>query len=191
MAVVYKHTRLDTGKIFYIGIGKNISRAYNKNHRTNWWKKIVKKSTYVVDILFDDIPYQEAIEVEKYLIKYYGRKDLGLGELVNMTDGGEGTENPTPHHIEAIIKSNKNRVCSIETRIKLKENCANFGNRNGMFGSNRILGENPNSKIVLDIETGVFYSSLKEVSILYDVNYRTLVKKLCGQNKNNTNFRYV
>lgn len=191
MAIVYKHTRLDTNKVFYIGIGKNISRAYNKNHRTIWWKKVINKTPYVVDILFDNISYQEAIEIEKYLIKYYGRKDLGLGELVNMTDGGEGTENPTPHHIEAIIKSNKNRIYSEETRKKISKKCANFGSKNGMFGSKRILDQNPNSKIVLDIETGVFYSSLKEVSILYNIRYENLVKKLCGQNKNNTNFRYV
>lgn len=191
MAVVYKHTRLDTNKVFYIGIGKNISRAYNKNHRTIWWKKVINKTPYVVDILFDNITYQEAIKIEKYLIKYYGRKDLGLGELVNMTDGGEGTENPTPHHISAIIKSNKSRVYSEETRKKISKKCANFGSKNGMFGSNRILDQNPNCKIVLDIETGVFYSSLKEVSILYNIRYGNLVKKLCGQNKNNTNFRYV
>lgn len=191
MVVVYKHTRLDTDKVFYIGIGKDISRAYNKNNRSNWWKKVLSKSDYRVDIIFDDISYQEAIEVEKYLIRYYGRKDKGLGELVNMTDGGEGTETPTQHHIEAIIKSNKTRKYTQETLEKIKKHCRNYGEKNGMYGSKRVLGKNLNAKIVIDIETGVFYNSLKEVAILYDISYISLVKKLSGQNKNTTNFRYV
>ncbi len=34
MAIVYQHRRKDTNEIFYIGIGKNTNRAYNKYSRS-------------------------------------------------------------------------------------------------------------------------------------------------------------
>lgn len=44
----------------------------------------------VVIKLIDNISNYEACENEKYLIKVIGRRDLGLGTLVNLTNGGEG-----------------------------------------------------------------------------------------------------
>ena len=47
------------------------------------------------------------------------------------------------------------------------------------------------SKIVLDLNTGVFYNSAKEVSDLYNLNHSTLRSQLNGTNKNNTQFVYI
>lgn len=90
MAILYRHIRIDKEEIFYIGIGETEFRAYNKDSRTKHWKNIAKKG-YKVEILFIDLTWEQAIEKEKEFIKLYGRKDLGLGTLVNMTNGGEGT----------------------------------------------------------------------------------------------------
>jgi hypothetical protein len=90
MAIVYRHIRLDKNEPFYIGIGKTESRAYDKSKRTKFWKKVINKTDYRIDILFDDLTWEEAQEKEKEFIKLYGRKDLKTGTLVNMTDGGEG-----------------------------------------------------------------------------------------------------
>ncbi len=46
------------------------------------------------------------------------------------------------------------------------------------------------SKIVLDVQSGVFYESAKEVSDLYNINHSTLRAVLNGTNKNKTNFIY-
>jgi group I intron endonuclease len=46
------------------------------------------------------------------------------------------------------------------------------------------------AKIVVDLNTGVFYSSAKEVSDLYKINHSTLRSALNGTNKNNTSFIY-
>lgn len=94
MAVVYQHIRLDTNKIFYIGIGKNISRPYSKYKRNEYWNSIVKKCEYKVELLHVDITWEEACNFEKELITKYGRKDIGTGILSNMTDGGDGGVNP-------------------------------------------------------------------------------------------------
>jgi hypothetical protein len=91
MAIVYEHLRNDTNEVFYVGIGHNEKRAYRKNDRTKYWKHIVNKVGYSVNIIHKDIDWEDAKNIEILLIEKYGRKDLGLGSLVNMTDGGEGT----------------------------------------------------------------------------------------------------
>ena len=90
MAVLYRHTRVDKNEPFYIGIGDNETRAYNKVNRTKHWKSVAKKG-YEVEVLLEDLTWEQACEKEKEFIALYGRKDLGTGTLVNLTDGGEGT----------------------------------------------------------------------------------------------------
>jgi len=89
MAIVYKHIR-NNNEIFYIGIGVSEKRAYSKHSRNKHWNNITNKEDYRVAIICDDVDYETAKHIEKYLIKFYGRRDLGLGTLVNFTDGGEG-----------------------------------------------------------------------------------------------------
>jgi hypothetical protein len=90
MAIVYKHIRLDTNEVFYIGIGSRKRRAYSDYKRSKHWHSVVNKVGYKVELLHEDIDWEKACEIEQELIKLYGRKDLGLGTLVNMTDGGDG-----------------------------------------------------------------------------------------------------
>jgi len=92
MAYVYTYTRLDKDEIFYVGIGSdsNYKRAKNKSLRTDYFKKIINKSKCRLDIVFDDLTWEEACLKEIELIALYGRKDLGIGTLINFTDGGEG-----------------------------------------------------------------------------------------------------
>ena len=114
MACVYQHRRLDNNTIFYIGIGKDSSRAYSKKKRNKYWKNIVNKVGYAVDILIDGCSIDDAKIVEIGMISDYGRIDLGLGTLVNMTDGGDGTINHSPEVIESISQKLKGRIRSAE-----------------------------------------------------------------------------
>ena len=91
MAIVYRHIRLDTNMPFYIGIGQDEKRAYSKKNRNKHWHGVVNKHGYKVHIMMDDLTWEEACEKEREFIQLYGRKDLGLGTLVNLTDGGDGT----------------------------------------------------------------------------------------------------
>jgi hypothetical protein len=96
MAYVYCHIRIDKEEPFYIGIGTdniNYKRAKERARRSKFWKKIVSKTNYKVEILFDNLTWEEAKIKEVELILKYGRKDIGNGTLVNMTDGGDGTIN--------------------------------------------------------------------------------------------------
>jgi hypothetical protein len=89
---VYRHIRIDTGEVFYVGVGfdSKFKRAYSKQGRNNWWKGIVKKTDYEVEIIMYDLSISEAFKKEIEFIKIHGRKNLGLGTLCNLTDGGEG-----------------------------------------------------------------------------------------------------
>lgn len=115
MAVVYRHIRLDKNEPFYIGIGEKKNRAHTKHGRNEFWNKIIKKTNYRIDILFDDLTWEEAQEKEKEFISIYGRRDLGTGILVNLTDGGENPPKMFGH------KFNLGRKQSTTTRKKRSE----------------------------------------------------------------------
>jgi hypothetical protein len=121
MAIVYQHRRKDNNKVFYVGIGKHEKRAFDKTRRYKPWKDFVKNHEYTVEITHKDIIWEEACAIEKYLISFYGRRDLGLGDLVNMTDGGEGIKN-----------------LSEFSRSKMASQKGKFGELNNFYGKNHV-----------------------------------------------------
>ena len=106
MHYLYRHIRLDKDEPFYIGIGtvykqdlnsKNIKlyykRAYSIQNKNKIWNRIFKKSNYEVEIIMESTNYNFIKSKEIEFIKLYGRLDLKLGILANLTDGGDGTLN--------------------------------------------------------------------------------------------------
>lgn len=90
MAIVYIHIGEDNNEIFYVGIGKSESRAKSKHKRSKFWKDYTEIHGFRCEILFSGISWEEACIKEIELIKFYGRRDLKNGTLVNMTEGGQG-----------------------------------------------------------------------------------------------------
>ena len=64
---VYRHRRLDTNEIFYVGIGRE-RRPYSKKDRNEHWKNIVSKYGYTVEIIAEDLSKEDACELEVFLI---------------------------------------------------------------------------------------------------------------------------
>lgn len=98
---LYRHIRNDKNEPFYIGIGVKhanyasekveFKRAFEKTNRNKYWKNIVQKTNYKVDILFESNDENVIKGKEKEFIELYKRRDCCGGTLVNMTDGGDGS----------------------------------------------------------------------------------------------------
>lgn len=102
---VYEHIRLDNNEVFYVGIGtKNTNGAYKYNKyirgyykcaskRSKFWHNVFESCgrKIKVNIVFETTSLSSVKNKEIELIKRYGRRDLGRGALVNLTEGGDGT----------------------------------------------------------------------------------------------------
>ena len=240
MAYVYQHIRKDTNQPFYIGIGSDLNfyRANKFSERNEIWERIKNKTEILVEILHNNIEWEDACQIEIQLIKKYGRINNKTGILSNMTDGGEGTLNrvisddtryllgngvrgkqrtdesrlkqsitskgikKTKEHSEKIRQYRLGKKMSEESKKKMSENSkgrqtwnkgvkfseeSKIKMRDSKKGKN-ILGSNPNSKIVLNTENGIYYDTLKEAAISVNIGYSNFKQKI---KKNKINFKYV
>jgi hypothetical protein len=201
MAYVYRHIRLDKNEPFYIGIGSSLSRCYTKVRRNKYWHSITKNIKYRVDILFDDLSIEEAKDKEKELIALYGKKING-GLLVNITDGGDGswgvkhTDSQLESRRKRMLENNhfKGKTHTKESKEKMR--LAKLGKKREKDGyikraekMKQYTGEKHwNSKLVLNIETGIYYASVKEACFSANMNITTFIRAI---KKEIINYRLV
>lgn len=183
---IYIHVKQDSGEVFYVGKGKN-NRAYHKGGRSKWWQYTIAKYGYDIFILENNLSEPEAFRLEKEYIQRIGRRDLGLGPLVNLTDGGEGASGT---------------IVSKETRKKVSNNNCRYWDgktipidmkkriSSTLYGRYR-GGDSPNSKMLLDISTGIYYDSLIEACEALNLIYKNTSYSLNKAKKNKTNLKYV
>jgi len=125
MAYVYQHIRLDKNEVFYVGIAndKNYERAHLTYGRSRLWSNIVNKTEFLVEIIYDNISFEECKVKEVQLIKQYGRIDIGTGCLANLTFGGEGVlgYKPTEDQRKRNGDRKRGKHLSEEHRNKLRQ----------------------------------------------------------------------
>ena len=181
---VYRHRRLDTNKIFYIGIG-SLHRAYSKcpSKRNKIWNGITSRTNYEIEILAENLDLEIAFELEIFLIEMYGRINLNTGTLCNLTNGGDGSKgcSPSKETREKIGNFHKNKIVSIESREKMRKA------KEGKF----FLSDNPNAKKVINIETGEIWDSLNECCIENNLNSKYMSRWLSNYRPNKTNYKYL
>jgi hypothetical protein len=114
---VYAYLRKSDLTPYYIGKGTG-SRAWAKEHNV----KVPTDESRIV-ILENNLTNVGALAIERRMIQWYGRKDLGTGILRNLTDGGDGSCNtvPSAKRKAAVIKSNQERVWLEESKEKLRK----------------------------------------------------------------------
>lgn len=110
---VYAYLRKITSEIaeagipYYIGKGHE-NRAYEEHRRGNRGTSTPKDKHYIV-FLETNLTEIGAFALERRMIQWYGRKDLGTGILNNQTNGGEGAAG-YKHSRESLEKQSKSRT---------------------------------------------------------------------------------
>lgn len=147
---VYSYIRTN-GTPYYIGKGRK-NRAYIP-HRKYGKGVYTPKDKRRIVFLEKNLTNIGALAIERRMIEWYGRRDLGEGILHNRTDGGDGSERGKwklseetklkmsiaakgkPKSAEHIINNSKAQLgkkLSVETRKKMSK--SHTGRPSGMLG---------------------------------------------------------
>jgi hypothetical protein len=207
MAYLYRHIRLDKNEPFYIGIGSDTEykRANSNHNRTKYWKNIISKTEYRIDIVMDNLSWEEACEKEKEFIALYKRKCDG-GILCNLTLGGEGVYGlkHSDQSKQLMSIQRKGRKQSEETIIKRAKklsgiNNPNYGKKIPDYQKEIIAAAqrgrkksdlekeaiySKTRKKVLDLNTNIIYSSINDAAKVFNVYNTTMSRWIKNPNKN-------
>lgn len=214
---LYRHIRLDKNEPFYVGIGSKrdkefltitneYERAYVKKKRNKWWQNIIKVTEYKVEIVCESDNYAFIKEKEKEFIQIY------RNTICNLTEGGEGTcglkpwnkgikiwdsrthpnigrkltEDTKRKKSEAMKNSDKSwkgKKLPTETVEKIRQ--SKIGDKNPMYGKVSLR-----AKAVVDIETGIEYTSIMEAAKSTPYQFQYISAMLNNKKPNKTNLRY-
>jgi len=154
----YKTNRLDEG-LFYIGITKDLKTRINghKSKGNNPIKKsYIDKYGLIVKILYECDSYDEALEKESFLIRWFGKIMDNTGILTNIL-----TES------QDIGKCNLGKKFALEHKQKISEACLN---RNIEYWNKQ-----RDQRLALPLEK--IYDILQEWQESFPINKKDICKK--------------
>jgi hypothetical protein len=220
---IYRHIRPDTNDVFYVGKGYDNTkshsvRATERHGRNAWWKHVVAKNNGVFEseIMCWASTEQEVNKKEVEFIALYGRKNLGRGTLVNLTNGGEGcvgiiVTEATRRKLSELNSGEKHfnygKKLSPETCKKKSESMKKSDKnlrgkklpdwwkdkiRQAKVGvNNPMFGKKSHlAKRVVDVATGIEYDSIMDAAQSTPYQFQYISAMLRGDKPNKTNLRF-
>lgn len=209
---IYQHRRADTGEIFYVGKGtrtkaNGYQRAFELKRRSRFWNFVASKVVVSVEVVADFFLESDAFILESALIAQFGRRDKGLGCLVNMTDGGEGMSGNAPTEATRAKRKVSMTGRTLPEEVRRKISASLSGERHPLFGKTRSDetrqrqsasgkgirkgGKSPVAKKVIDTVTGREFPSTRDAAEFLGLKMRYLSAQLAGERNNKTTMRYL
>ena len=206
MIGIYKIT--SPSRRIYIGQSVNINSRYI-NYKNLHCKTQIKLYNSIVKYGWEYHKFEviEECEVhllnerERYWQEHYDVIKNGLNcKLTKLSDKkvvlSEETKNKeVPEHKKEILRTNflgrKHTEASLE-KMRKNNARANLGKKASDETRRKISMNNSNSKLVINIQSGIFYNSIKEAASSTDFKYDYIKTNLNGTTlKNRTNFRLI
>lgn len=216
--VVYLHKNSITGEVFYVGSGA-FNRPYVKSGRTKAWHEKVKEvGRYEVEIYKSFLRPYEALQLEAYLIKIFGRKGLDkCGTLVNRCQIGNSqfecnltlearTKISDAHKGKSKSENHKNAISgalmgkvspfkgskhSDETKLRMSEKRKNRTTNESTRLKMSLAHKGKACKRIINITNGHVYESLKAAKDDHMFSLSYLSGMLNGKFPNKTNLEFL
>jgi len=168
------------GTPYYIGKGKG-KRAFSKHSIS-----VPKNRDYII-FLETNLTDVGACAIERRMIKWWGRKNLNTGILLNQTDGGDGASNPSPEYRKKLSRPGKlNGMYGKKRTPEEKIKMSRLGWKHNLetkqqMSKDRSDGKNYNIKTwIVMTPSGEKYivEYLRKFCETNDINYNTLFNTL-------------
>jgi len=200
---IYKITNIINNKI-YIGSAVNFNKRWNAHrselklnkhhckHLQNSYNKY-NENCFIYEIIEIVDNINDLLIKEQYWIDLL-KPDYNTSKIAGSSLGVKASKETK----KKIGEANKKRIGNgISELMKAKALEANIGNK---YNLGRILNSEHKikiskncklSKIVLCLNTGIFYNSIKEAALSYNYNPKNLSKWLNGNFKNKSSLTFI
>ena len=186
--IVYRTENKINGKFYYgvhngskpgyLGSGELLKKAIEKYGRENFVRRTIME--------FDTA--KEAYDFEALVVDqdFVDRDDCYNLKVGGFGGGFKGWKMPEEQKRALSDRNKKNGIIppNQKGKKKSKQACENIANGKKGF-------KNPNSKPILDLETGIFYGSTAEAAEAKGINRNTLKSNLYHKKWHLTSMRYV